>query len=88
MLVIPGDQLRRDLQQSVKDALQKVGVAGMTVTEVKGFGRQKGHTATYRGSEYKIEFVPKLKIEIAVPDDVAAAAVTAISESAKTGASK
>jgi nitrogen regulatory protein P-II 1 len=78
--------IRPHLLDVVKDALQKVGVAGMTVTEVKGFGRQKGHTATYRASEYKIEFVPKLKIEIAVSDEIAAAAVTAISESAKTGA--
>ena len=71
--------------EEVKSALAKVGVEGMTVTEVKGFGRQKGHTEIYRGSEYTVDFLPKVKIEIAVTDDAAAKAVNAIVTSAKTG---
>src|SRR5678809_137320 len=71
--------------EEVKDALQEVGVTGMTVSEVKGFGRQKGHTETYRGSEYKVEFIPKVEIEIAVPDALVEAAVGAVLKSAKTG---
>jgi nitrogen regulatory protein P-II 1 len=78
--------IRPHLLQSVKAALQEVGIAGMTVTEVKGFGRQKGHTETYRGSEYKVDFLPKVKIEIAVPETAVGAAVEAISTAAKTGA--
>ena len=78
--------IRPHLLEAVKGALQQVGVAGMTVTEVKGFGRQKGHTETYRGSEYKVEFIPKVKVEIAVPDDIVDAAVDAILGVAKTGA--
>ncbi|HVS53752.1 MAG TPA: P-II family nitrogen regulator [Opitutaceae bacterium] len=71
--------------EEVKSALADVGVQGMTVTEVKGFGRQKGHTEIYRGSEYTVDFLPKVKIEIAVADDVAAKAIDAIVASAKTG---
>jgi nitrogen regulatory protein PII len=69
----------------VKEALGAVGIQGMTVTEVKGFGRQKGHTEIYRGSEYTVDFLPKVKIELAVADDVVAKAVTAITNAAKTG---
>jgi|SRR4051812_31574604 nitrogen regulatory protein P-II 1 len=69
----------------VKEALTKAGVQGMTVEEVKGFGRQKGHTELYRGAEYSVDFLPKVKIEILVPDDKAATVVQIITESAKTG---
>lgn len=67
----------------VKDALSAIGVMGMTVSEVKGFGRQKGHTEIYRGAEYAIDFIPKTKIEVAVADDVLDKVVEAIVESAK-----
>ncbi len=69
----------------VKEALQKVGIQGMTVTEVKGFGRQKGHTELYRGAEYVVDFLPKIKIELAVSDEMAGKAVEAIVEAANTG---
>ncbi len=69
----------------VKNALTKIGVQGMTVTEVKGFGRQKGHTEVYRGAEYKIDFVPKSKIELIVPDELVAPVLETIERSAKTG---
>jgi len=69
----------------VKDALSGVGVTGMTVTEVKGFGRQKGHTEIYRGSEYTVDFLPKLKIEIVLEDSETEGAVDAIIKAAKTG---
>ena len=69
----------------VKEALSQVGIDGMTVTEVKGFGRQKGHTEIYRGSEYTVDFLPKVKFEIVVSDTMVDKAVKAISESAKTG---
>ncbi len=69
----------------VKEALSAVGIEGMTVTEVKGYGRQKGHTEIYRGSEYTVDFLPKVKIEIAVIDDLADKAVEAIVKAAKTG---
>jgi nitrogen regulatory protein P-II 1 len=69
----------------VKSALQEVGVTGMTVHEVKGFGRQKGHTEIYRGAEYLVEFIPKLKIEVAVPAESVAAIVERILTSARTG---
>jgi nitrogen regulatory protein P-II 1 len=69
----------------VKEALAKVGVEGMTVTEVKGFGRQKGHTELYRGAEYVVEFLPKVKIEILVSDDRAAAIAKAIEDAARSG---
>ena len=71
--------------EEVKDALAELGVAGMTVTEVKGFGRQKGHTEIYRGSEYTVDFLPKVKIEIVLSDDIAEKAVTTIVGAAKTG---
>jgi len=69
----------------VKAALHEVGVQGMTVLEVKGFGRQKGHTEIYRGSEYTVDFLPKVKIETVVPDELAMKAVEAIVQTAKTG---
>ena len=69
----------------VKEALGTVGIEGMTVTEVKGFGRQKGHTEIYRGSEYTVDFLPKVKIEVAVADDVVAKVVGAVVGAAKTG---
>lgn len=69
----------------VKDALNELGVQGMTVTEVKGFGRQKGHLELYRGAEYDIAFVPKVKLEVAVSDAVAQKAVSLIEKKAKTG---
>jgi nitrogen regulatory protein PII len=71
--------------EEVKAALAEVGVEGMTVTEVKGFGRQKGHTEIYRGSEYTVDFLPKVKIELAVTEETASKAVDAIVGSAKTG---
>ena len=71
--------------EEVKEALSAAGVEGMTVTEVKGFGRQKGHTEIYRGSEYTVDFLPKVKLEVAVADDVAAKAIEAIATAAKTG---
>lgn len=71
--------------EEVKDALASVGVEGMTVSEVKGFGRQKGHTEIYRGSEYTVDFLPKIKIEIVLEDSIVDAAVEAIVKAAKTG---
>jgi nitrogen regulatory protein PII len=71
--------------EEVKEALAAAGIEGMTVTEVKGFGRQKGHTEIYRGSEYTVDFLPKVKIEVAVADDVASKAIDAIAKAAKTG---
>ena len=71
--------------EDVKEALAEVGVQGMTVVEVKGFGRQKGHTEIYRGSEYTVDFLPKVKLEVAVADEVAAKAIDAIVKAAKTG---
>jgi len=71
--------------EEVKDALSEIGIEGMTVTEVKGFGRQKGHTEIYRGSEYTVDFLPKIKLEVVVADDLVDAAIKAISDSAKTG---
>ncbi len=69
----------------VKDALNEIGVQGMTVTEVKGFGRQKGHTELYRGAEYVVDFIPKIKIEIVTSDSLALKVVDAIEKAAKTG---
>lgn len=69
----------------VRNALSEVGVQGMTVTEVKGFGRQKGHTELYRGAEYVVDFLPKVKLEMAVSDDVVERAVEAITKAAQTG---
>jgi nitrogen regulatory protein PII len=69
----------------VKDALNSIGVSGMTVTEVKGFGRQKGHKELYRGAEYIVDFVPKVKVETVVQDDFVAQAIEAIERAARTG---
>ena len=69
----------------VKDALNELGIQGMTVSEVKGFGRQKGHTEIYRGSEYTVDFLPKIKVETVVADNIADTAVQAIIKAAKTG---
>lgn len=71
--------------QEVKEALNELGIQGMTVSEVKGFGRQKGHTEIYRGSEYTIDFMPKVKIEMVLPDAQVDAAVDAIVKAGKTG---
>jgi len=71
--------------EDVKEALSEIGIEGMTISEVKGFGRQKGHTELYRGAEYSVDFLPKVKIEIIVPDDKAATVVQVITDSAKTG---
>ena len=71
--------------EEVKDALSELGIEGMTVTEVKGFGRQKGHTEIYRGSEYTVDFLPKIKLELVVADGQAETAVAAIIKAAKTG---
>jgi len=71
--------------EEVKEALSEIGIEGMTVTEVKGFGRQKGHTEIYRGSEYTVDFLPKVKLEVAVGDDIAEKAVETIVKAAKTG---
>ena len=77
--------IRPHLLEAVKSGLHELGVTGMTVTEVKGYGRQKGHTETYRGAEYQIDFVPKLKIEIVVTEELSVSAVDIISKCAKTG---
>ncbi|MGE5237902.1 MAG: P-II family nitrogen regulator [Chloroflexota bacterium] len=69
----------------VKDALNEIGIQGMTVTEVKGFGRQKGHTELYRGAEYVVDFIPKIKIEIVTSDALVPKVVSAIEKAAKTG---
>ena len=71
--------------EEVKEALAEIGIEGMTVTEVKGFGWQKGHTEIYRGSEYTVDFLPKVKLEIAVSDDIASKTVDTIVKAAKTG---
>ena len=71
--------------EEVKDALAEVGIEGMTVSEVKGFGRQKGHTEIYRGSEYTMDFLPKIKIELVVPDDRTDNVIAAVIHSARTG---
>jgi nitrogen regulatory protein P-II 1 len=71
--------------EEVKDALAEIGVEGMTVTEVKGFGRQKGHTEIYRGSEYTVDFLPKIKLEVVVTDALVDSAVASIVKAAKTG---
>jgi nitrogen regulatory protein P-II 1 len=71
--------------EEVKEALAGIGIEGMTVTEVKGFGRQKGHTEIYRGSEYTVDFLPKVKVEVALVDDLVGKAVEAIVKSARTG---
>jgi nitrogen regulatory protein PII len=71
--------------EDVKEALSGLGIEGMTVSEVKGFGRQKGHTEIYRGSEYTVDFLPKIKIEVVLPDSLVSDATLAISKAAKTG---
>jgi nitrogen regulatory protein P-II 1 len=71
--------------EEVKDALAEIGIEGMTVTEVKGFGRQKGHTEIYRGSEYTVDFLPKIKLETVVADNIVDQATSAIIKAAKTG---
>src|SRR6185369_13179864 len=71
--------------EDVKDALASIGVEGMTVSEVKGFGRQKGHTEIYRGSEYTVDFLPKIKVEVVLPDSQVAEATDVIVKAAKTG---
>ena len=71
--------------EDVRDALTTLGIAGLTVSEVKGFGRQKGHTEIYRGAEYTVNFLPKIKIEVVVPDDRADRIVEAIASTARTG---
>jgi nitrogen regulatory protein P-II 1 len=77
--------VRPHLLEAVKTALQDVGIVGMTVTEVKGFGRQKGHTETYRGSEYEVQFLPKIKIEVVLGDELVDQAVDAVLKTANTG---
>ncbi|MFN0120902.1 MAG: P-II family nitrogen regulator [Blastocatellia bacterium] len=77
--------IRPHLLESVKDALQALGIQGMTISEVRGFGRQKGHTEVYRGSEYKVEFVPKVKVEVIVDEEISDNAIEAISKAARTG---
>ena len=69
----------------VKDALAKIGIYGMTVTEVKGFGRQKGHVEVYRGTEYEVNFLPKVKIEVVIPDSIIDKVISTIIDKAKTG---
>jgi nitrogen regulatory protein P-II 1 len=77
--------VRHHKLEEIKNALTKIGVQGMTVTEVRGFGRQKGHTETYRGAEYTIDFVPKIKLEVAVPESSMRPVIDAIIKSAQTG---
>lgn len=77
--------VRPHLLNAVKNALQEMGIVGMTVVEIRGFGRQKGHTETYRGAEYKVTFLPKIKIEVAIADDLVEKAIDAITQSARTG---
>lgn len=93
LTLIQGDQAMKMIMAVIKpfkldetrEALTELGIEGMTVTEVKGFGRQKGHTEIYRGSEYTVDFLPKVKIEVAVTDDLAGKAIEAIAKAAKTG---
>jgi nitrogen regulatory protein P-II 1 len=77
--------IRPSRLEAVKEALQEAGITGMHISEVRGFGRQKGHTELYRGSEYKIDFIPKVKIETVVPDDLVPQVLSAIERSARTG---
>jgi nitrogen regulatory protein P-II 1 len=77
--------VRPHMIEAVRDALERIGVVGMTITEVKGCGRQKGHTETYRGMEYQSDFVPKAKIEVVLPAERVEQAIEAIVESARTG---
>ncbi|GAC1446575.1 MAG: nitrogen regulatory protein P-II [Pyrinomonadaceae bacterium] len=77
--------IRPHLLEAVKESLQEIDVKGMTISEVQGYGRQRGHTETYRGAEYQIDFIPKLKIEIVIPDDIEDMVVYAITRAAQTG---
>lgn len=77
--------IKPHMLDEVKEALRGVGISGMTITEVKGFGRQGGHTETYRGAEYRVDFIPKIKVEIVVEDDDSSRVVDTISSSAQTG---
>jgi len=77
--------IRPHLLDAVKTALEDLGVIGMTIVEVKGYGRQKGHTETYRGSEYKVDFLPKVKIEVVIPSDIVEQAIEAVMKAARTG---
>jgi nitrogen regulatory protein PII len=77
--------IKPHMLDKVRDALSKAGTKGLTVTEVRGFGRQKGHTETYRGAEYSVDFVPKIKIEVVVDDGEVDCVIGAISQSARTG---
>jgi nitrogen regulatory protein PII len=77
--------VRPNKVDDIREALQKLNVAGMTVTDVRGHGRQKGHTAVYRGKEYSVSLIPKVEIDVVVPNDLAEAVVAAIVESARTG---
>jgi nitrogen regulatory protein PII len=77
--------VRPDKVDAVRDALDTAGVAGMTVTEVRGHGKQKGHTAVYRGQEYAVSLLPKIEIEVVVPDDIAQEVIAAIIKAARTG---
>ena len=77
--------IRPHLLDAVRNALREVNVAGMTITEVQGYGRQSGHTETYRGAEYQIEFVPKIKIEVIISEDIEDSVVEAIKKTARTG---
>ena len=77
--------IKPHMLDEVRDALSKAGIKGLTVTEVRGFGRQKGHTETYRGAEYSVDFVPKMKVEIVADDGEVDGVIGAISQSARTG---
>ena len=77
--------VRPNKVDEVKDALEKIGISGMTVTEVRGHGKQKGHTAIYRGKEYNVSLLPKMQVEVVVPDSIADEAIRAIVEAARTG---
>jgi len=77
--------IRPHLLDAVKSGLEALGIIGMTIVEVKGYGRQKGHTETYRGSEYKVDFLPKIKIEVVVPSDIVEQAIETIVSAARTG---
>ncbi len=77
--------IRSHLLEAVRNALREVNVTGMTVSEVQGYGRQKGHTETYRGTEYQIEFIPKIKIEVVVSEEIEDSVVEAIMKTARTG---
>src|SRR5207249_6647534 len=77
--------IRPHLLDAVRSKLQEVDVHGMTISEVQGYGRQRGHTETYRGAEYQIEFIPKIKLEVIIPDDLEDSVVQAITKTARTG---